>query len=272
MAAKTAKDRAVGTDGQRRDRGATAVPAPAARRVAHLTPDERIARGKAARDEVPRSSHGRWAPAQNRPDPVALLEEQATTRVPELVPIRYGRMLVSPFTFYRGAALIMAADLAGDARAPACTSSSAATRTCRTSACSPRPSGGWSSTSTTSTRPFPARGSGTSSGWRASLDVAGRDNGFSPQGPTRDRARRRSRSTATAMREFAGDAQPRRLVRPPRRRRRHDASCSAGSSSKPRAKRPKRASPRPAPATACRRSPSSPTSSTASGGSSATRR
>ena len=116
MAAKTAKDRAISTDGRRRDGGAAAAPAPAARRVAHLTPDERMARGKAARNEVPRSSHGRWAPAQDRPDPVALLEEQGNSRVPELVPIRYGRMLVSPFTFFRGAALIMATDLAATAR------------------------------------------------------------------------------------------------------------------------------------------------------------
>ncbi len=75
-----------------------------------------MARGKAARNEVPRSSHGRWVPAEDRPDPVALLEEQAESRVPELVPIRYGRMLVSPFTFYRGAASIMAADLAATPR------------------------------------------------------------------------------------------------------------------------------------------------------------
>jgi hypothetical protein len=111
-----------------------------ARKVAHLTPGERVARGKAARNEVPRSSHGRWEPAANRPDPVGLPEEQAVTRVPELVPIRYGRMLVSPFTFYRGAALIMAADLAAPP-APACTSRSAVTRTCRTLGCSPPPSG-----------------------------------------------------------------------------------------------------------------------------------
>jgi uncharacterized protein (DUF2252 family) len=84
--------------------------------VAHLTPEQRVARGKAARNDVPRGSHGRWVPADNRADPIALLEEQATTRVPELVPIRYGRMLVSPFTFYRGAALIMAADLAATPR------------------------------------------------------------------------------------------------------------------------------------------------------------
>jgi uncharacterized protein (DUF2252 family) len=78
----------------------------------HLTVDERVARGLAARQEAPRSSHGRWEPAPDRPDPVTLLEQQATSRVPDLVPIRHGRMLVSPFTFYRGAALIMAADLA----------------------------------------------------------------------------------------------------------------------------------------------------------------
>jgi uncharacterized protein (DUF2252 family) len=81
-------------------------------RRARLTAAERVARGRAARKEAPRSSHGRWGPAPDRADPVALLEEQARSRVPHLVPIRYGRMLVSPFTFYRGAALIMAADLA----------------------------------------------------------------------------------------------------------------------------------------------------------------
>ena len=68
-------------------------------------------RGKEARKQVPRESHAEFAP-EVRLDPIDLLEEQAKTRVPELVPIRYGRMVVSPFTFYRGAALIMAADLA----------------------------------------------------------------------------------------------------------------------------------------------------------------
>ena len=81
-------------------------------RRAHLSVDERVARGKSARAGTPRSSHGKWEPAPDRPDPVALLEEQAASRVPMLVPVRYGRMLVSPFTFYRGAALIMASDLA----------------------------------------------------------------------------------------------------------------------------------------------------------------
>ena len=77
---------------------------------------ERAARGKAARAEVPRSSHAVFEPPSRRADPIKLLERQAKTRVPELVPIRYGRMLVSPFTFYRGAALIMASDLAATPR------------------------------------------------------------------------------------------------------------------------------------------------------------
>jgi uncharacterized protein (DUF2252 family) len=84
--------------------------------VPHLTREERNARGKAARAEVPRSSHAEFKPLSHRPDPVALLQEQAQTRAPELVPIRYGRMLVSPFTFYRGAARIMASDLAATPR------------------------------------------------------------------------------------------------------------------------------------------------------------
>jgi uncharacterized protein (DUF2252 family) len=81
--------------------------------VTHFTVDERVARGKAARAEVPRKSHASWEPSPVRASPIDLLEEQAKTRVPELVPIRYGRMLVSPFTFFRGAAYLMAADLAG---------------------------------------------------------------------------------------------------------------------------------------------------------------
>ena len=92
--------------------GARTAPFASAWRRAHLTVDQRAARGRAARVEAPRSAHGRWTPTPDRPDPVALLDEQAESRVPQLVPIRYGRMLVSPFTFYRGAALIMASDLA----------------------------------------------------------------------------------------------------------------------------------------------------------------
>jgi uncharacterized protein (DUF2252 family) len=79
--------------------------------VRHLTEAESVAKGKQCRATVPRSSHAAFEPWPDRPDPVALLEGQAVTRVQELVPIRYGRMLVSPFTFFRGAALVMASDL-----------------------------------------------------------------------------------------------------------------------------------------------------------------
>ena len=84
--------------------------------VTHLTTAERESMGKAARAHSPRSRHGEWEAAPDRADVVALLEEQAASRVPELVPIRYGRMLVSAFTFFRGAAYPMAADLAAEPR------------------------------------------------------------------------------------------------------------------------------------------------------------
>jgi uncharacterized protein (DUF2252 family) len=89
------------------------MPMAASTRVPHLSVDERRAKGKEARDRTPPSSHAGWTPASDRPDPVGLLEEQNRTREPDLVPVRHGRMLVSPFTFYRGGAKIMAADLAG---------------------------------------------------------------------------------------------------------------------------------------------------------------
>jgi uncharacterized protein (DUF2252 family) len=78
--------------------------------AARLGPEERAAEGKAARAKAPLEAHADFQPRKSR-DPVALLLSQAETRVPDLVPIRHGRMLVSPFTFYRGAALVMAADL-----------------------------------------------------------------------------------------------------------------------------------------------------------------
>src|SRR3954447_1881301 len=85
-------------------------------RAAHPTPVERAMRGKAERSNVSRDAHGEFVAPDDRRDPVELLEEQAKTRVPELVPIRYGRMLVSPFTFFRGGAYLMAADLAAQPR------------------------------------------------------------------------------------------------------------------------------------------------------------
>ena len=85
-------------------------PTPRPARAARVRGVRRARPGGAA--DAPRSAHGDWAPAADRPDPVAVLAAQAASRVQELVPIRYGRMLVSPFTFYRGAAAVMAADLA----------------------------------------------------------------------------------------------------------------------------------------------------------------
>jgi Uncharacterized protein conserved in bacteria (DUF2252) len=90
----------------------TISPDPSGRVVQHLSVKERVNLGKEARTVAPRSSQAEFSPVADRPDPVSLLEHQAATRVPELVPIRYGRMLVSPFTFFRGAALVMASDLA----------------------------------------------------------------------------------------------------------------------------------------------------------------
>ena len=84
--------------------------APAA--TGRLSPTQRAALGRAARTRVPRSSHADPGDDGGRPDPLALLEGQAESRVPELVPIRHGRMASSPFAYYRGAALPMAADLA----------------------------------------------------------------------------------------------------------------------------------------------------------------
>ncbi len=86
------------------------------RKVPHFTAAERVARGKAARGELPRSAHAAWEQGPGRRDPIDLLQEQAETRLPELGSIRYGRMLVSPFTFFRGAAYLMAADLADGPR------------------------------------------------------------------------------------------------------------------------------------------------------------
>ena len=89
-----------------------------------FTPAEWRAKGRERRSSVSRSSHAQWAPPADRPDPVAVLEEQARTRVPDLIPIRYGRMIASPFSYFRGAAAPMAWDLAHtpttDIRVQAC--------------------------------------------------------------------------------------------------------------------------------------------------------
>src|SRR5207342_360602 len=121
-------------------------------RVARLENGEDADRGRQARKAVPRSSHGDWAPAAGRPDPVQTLHVQAESRLAELVPIRYGRMLASPFTFYRGAAAVMAADLA---ETPA---SGLVVQACGDAHIS---NFGWCSGQTISTRRSPGRGNGT---------------------------------------------------------------------------------------------------------------
>ena len=174
------------------------------RESVHISHEEWAAQGKAARRDAPRKSHANWRPAADRPDPVALLEEQAESRVPELVPIRYGRMLVSPFTFYRGARVIMAADLAADAGLRASTCSSAATRTCSNFGvfASPERQLVFDINDFDETLPGP---------WEwdvkrlaASFEVAGRDRGFYAGRPARHRS---SQACASTARRCAGLAQ-----------------------------------------------------------------
>src|SRR3954464_1808751 len=101
-AAVTSKKRAKPAKGKKHHRGVLDLPKAVATRMAE---------GRAERESVPLEAHAEWAASEGRPDPVRILEEQDATRVPELVPIRHGRMIVSPFTFYRGTAAIMASDL-----------------------------------------------------------------------------------------------------------------------------------------------------------------
>ena len=78
----------------------------------YTSADERRGAGKALRDAAPRAAHGGWKPPNDRRDPIELLHESNESRIPELIPIRFGRMSQSPFAFYRGSAAVMAADLA----------------------------------------------------------------------------------------------------------------------------------------------------------------
>jgi len=109
--------------------------------IAHLSLDDRKRRGRAALEEVPLADHGRWEARGDRADPVALIDSQNATREPDLVPIRHGRMTVSPFTYYRGTAKVMASDLKNTP-----TAGLDVMHTCPTSACTHRPSARCSST------------------------------------------------------------------------------------------------------------------------------
>jgi uncharacterized protein (DUF2252 family) len=170
-------------------------------RTGQLTRADRVARGKDARAQAPLESHAEFAPDGSR-DPVGLLLEQARTRVPELVPVRHGRMLVSPFTFYRGAALPMAADL--------CTTPASGLRVQLCGDAHLSNFGAFASPSRRlvfdvndfdETLPGPFE-------WdvkrlAASLAVAGRDNGFSRK-DRRQVVLAGTESYRTAMRAFAG--------------------------------------------------------------------
>ena len=200
---------------------------PSRRRSRTRPPRSGRQRGKAARAVAPRSGQGEWEPASDRRDPVELLEEQAASRVPELVPIRYGRMLVSPFTFYRGAAYPMAADLAGAPR------TGLEVQLCGDAhlsnfgafAASDRRLV-FSINDFDETLPGPFE-------WDvkrlvASFAVAGRDRGFDAQ------QRRVDQSSGDARvprgdQELRRDVQPRPLVLPHRRRRDRRAGGAAGN-------------------------------------------
>jgi uncharacterized protein (DUF2252 family) len=180
--------------------GAQAVPRPRTRSGAELSRADRAARGKDARAVAPLESHSEFRPASGR-DPVGLLLSQSESRVPELVPVRHGRMLVSPFTYYRGAALPMAADLAGT---PA---SGLRVQVCGDAHlsnfgafASPERNLVFDVNDFDETLPGPFE-------WdvkrlAASLTVAGRDNGF-PAKAGRKLALAAAEGYRTAMREFA---------------------------------------------------------------------
>ena len=168
----------------------------------HASVDERLNAGKQARSTVPRSSHAALPAAGDRPDPVTLLEEQAASRVQSLVPIRYGRMLSSPFAFYRGAARIMASDLAGTP------DSGLHVQLCGDAHlsnfgmfASPERRLVFGLNDFDETLPGP---------WEwdvkrlaASVEVAGRENGYTDKERTRDRCEGRWPATAVRLREFA---------------------------------------------------------------------
>ena len=121
---------------------------------------ERLKQGKALREKCPRTLQAEWKPRSESQDIIRLLEESDADRIAGLIPVKYQRMSASPFTFYRGTAIIQARDLA-NARVSGITFRHAATATWRTLAASRRPNECWFSTSTTSMRPFLVHGNGT---------------------------------------------------------------------------------------------------------------
>ena len=166
-----------------------------------LSANERVARGKAARAEVSRSSHAVWEPPSDRTSPVDLLERQAKTRIPELVPIRHGRMLASPFSYFRGAALPMASDLATTPNSGLLAQICGDAHLCNFGVF-----GSPERHLFFDVNDFDETAAGP---WEwdvkrlaASLEIAGRDNGF-PEQARKSAVRRAVRSYREAMLEFA---------------------------------------------------------------------
>jgi hypothetical protein len=153
----------------------SAVPRPSTTPVA-----ERLAEGKLLREWVPRSSHAGWSPASDRPDSLDLLNAQVRTRERDLIPIRHGRMLTSPFAFYRGSAVVMATDLATTP------TTGLTVRACGDAHLSnfgsfATPKRNQCLTSTTSTKPFPHLGNGTSRGWQPASSLPAVQTGYGRQ-------------------------------------------------------------------------------------------
>ena len=161
------------------------------------------AAGKAARENASRSSHGEWEPAKGRQDPVKVLESQAKSRVPELVPIRYGRMLASPFTFFRGAAAIMAMDLAKTPQSGICEFSYAATPTSRTSGSSPPPTARLVFDVNDFDETLPGPWEWDVKRLAASFEIAGRDRDFTPKETRAAVLAHRRANTARRCESFA---------------------------------------------------------------------
>ena len=180
-----------------------------------LSRADRVARGKDARAVAPLESHAEFTPDRSR-DPVGLLLEQEKSRVPELVPVRHGRMLVSPFTFYRGAALPMAADLA-----------TTPTSGLRVQLCGDAHLSNFGAFASPARRlvfdvndfdeTLPGPFEWDVKRLAASLAVAGRDNGFGRQGPPQDRPGG-GREVPHGDARVRGPAFPGGLVRAPGRR------------------------------------------------------
>ena len=255
-------------------------------RVAHPSVDERRARGKAGAERTPLSGHAGWAPAADRPDPVGLLEAQNPPASADLVPVRHGRMMVSPFTFYRGAAKIMAADLKDTPTAGLTVQLCGDAHLSNFGVfASPERTLVFDLNDFDETLPGPFEYDVKR--LAASFTIAARNNGFT-------KARRARGDPGVGGGLPGGDGRVRRdghdghLVRAPVRGRRprpraprRQAADAARSARKKQAPRrpsgtetdaPQGRQRRPARATACRRCPSSPSWSTASTGSSASHR